>query len=66
MVGAGHSLHYLDRGDFLLDERYVFEIGGRNKGFNQIADFPEAFVAADDIETGLGNKIPLWLFGFLY
>ncbi len=66
MVGPCHSLHYLDRGDFLLDEKYVFEIGGRNKGFNQIADLPEAFVAADDIETGLGNKIPLWLFGFLY
>jgi len=23
-------------------------------------------VAADDIEYGHGNKIPLWLFGFLY
>ena len=25
-----------------------------------------SFVAADEIEVGFGNKIPLWLFGFLY
>ena len=66
MVCPDHSLHYLDKGDFLLDEKYVVEIGGRNKGFSQIKDVPESFVVADDIEAGFGNKIPLWLFGFLY
>jgi len=25
-----------------------------------------SFIASDDIEVGFGNKIPLWLFGFLY
>lgn len=66
MVCPDHSLHYLNKGDFLVDEKYVVEIGGRNKGFSQIKDVPESFVVADDIETGFGNKIPLWLFGFLY
>ena len=50
----------------LVDEKYLFEIGGKNKTFKQIADLPDSYVIADDIEAGLGNKIPLWLFGFLY
>lgn len=57
----------LDRaGDFRLDRRRVFEVGGRKKGFNQIKDLPDSYVAADDLEIGFGNKIPLWMFGFLY
>ncbi|MCD6429837.1 MAG: ATP-binding protein, partial [Deltaproteobacteria bacterium] len=66
MVCPDHSLYYLNKGDFLVDEKYVVEIGGRNKGFSQIKDVPESFVVADGIEVGSGNKIPLWLFGFLY
>ena len=54
------------QGDFNVDEKYIFEIGGKNKSFNQIKDLPNSFVVADDIEIGFGNKIPLWLFGFLY
>ncbi|MCH9739825.1 MAG: AAA family ATPase [Epsilonproteobacteria bacterium] len=61
-----HSLSIPVKGDFLVDERYLFEIGGKNKSFKQIKDIPNSFVVADDIETGFGNKIPLWLFGFLY
>jgi len=53
-------------GDFLVKERYIFEIGGKNKSFKQIKDIENSYVAADDIEVGFGNKIPLWLFGFLY
>ena len=49
-----------------VEGRYLFEIGGSRKGFNQIKDIPDSFVAADDIDIGFGNKIPLWLFGFLY
>lgn len=57
----------LDRdGDFRLDRKYVFEVGGAKKGFNQIKDLPDSYVAADGIETGFGNKIPLWMFGLLY
>jgi predicted AAA+ superfamily ATPase len=54
------------KGDFLVDEKYLFEIGGRNKSFKQIKDIEHSFVVADDIEVGFGAKIPLWLFGFLY
>jgi len=55
-----------NKGDFLIDDKYIFEIGGKNKSFKQIKDLPNSFVVADDIEIGFGNKIPLWLFGFLY
>ena len=66
MLSDTHRLHYPKRGDFLVDERYTVEIGGKNKGFGQVKDVTESFVVADDIEVGFGNKIPLWLFGFLY
>ena len=54
------------KGDFLIDDKYLFEVGGKNKSFKQIKDIENSFVLADDIEVGFGNKIPLWLFGFLY
>jgi len=66
MLYKKHILNYVDKGDFLVDERYTVEIGGKNKNFNQIKDIPESFVVADDIEIGFKNKIPLYLFGFLY
>lgn len=61
-----HSVYYVDKGDFLVDERYTFEIGGKSKGFAQTKEMASAFVVSDDIEVGFGNKIPLWVFGFLY
>jgi len=63
---AGHDVTYPKQGDFLVDGRHLFEVGGSGKGFGQIRDLPDSYVAADDIEGGIGNKIPLWLFGFLY
>ena len=63
---AGHTVVYPRHGDFLVDGRYLFEVGGAGKGFSQIKDIPDSYIAADDIETGYGNKIPLWLFGFMY
>ena len=59
-------LLYAKKGDFLIDEKYTVEIGGKNKSFDQIKEIPDSFVIADDIEVGFGNKIPLWLFGFMY
>ena len=61
-----HQLNMPPKGDFLVDDTYLFEIGGKNKTFKQIKDIENSFVVADDIEVGFGNKIPLWLFGFLY
>lgn len=54
------------RGDFMVDDQIVFEIGGKKKDFMQIQQLDYAFLACDDIENGIANKIPLWLFGFLY
>lgn len=65
-VCTKHKLHYLDKGDFLIDEKFTVEIGGKQKGFEQIKDLDNSFVIADDLEVGFGHKIPLWLFGFLY
>lgn len=65
-LSVGHRVGFAKDGDFIIDGRYLFEIGGKGKGFAQIQDIPDSFVAADDIEFGFGNKIPLWLFGFLY
>jgi uncharacterized protein len=52
--------------DFMIDSKYSFEVGGKNKGFKQIKDLTESFVAIDGVESGFGNKIPLWLFGMMY
>jgi len=61
-----HNVQYSGQGDFLIDEKYTFEIGGKGKDGQQLQGLKNAFVAADDIEYGFKNKIPLWLFGFLY
>ena len=66
ILSTKHEVTYPKQGDFLVDNTYLFEIGGKNKGFSQIKDIPHSFVVADDIEIGHGSKIPLWLFGFLY
>ena len=62
----GHETVYPKRGDVEVDGKFLFEIGGRGKGFDQIKDVPDSYVVNDDVEVGVGNKIPLWLFGFLY
>jgi len=61
-----HKISYATQGDFLIDGNTVFEIGGKNKSTKQIKNFDNAFVAADNLEFGFNNTIPLWLFGFLY
>lgn len=64
-VAPYHDIQALEQGDFLIDNKWTIEVGGKNKDGSQIAGQENAFIAADDIETGRGNKIPLWLFGFL-
>lgn len=61
-----HTLKLPPVGDFLVDDQYLIEVGGKNKGYKQIADIPNSFVAADDLMIGFGKTIPLWMFGFLY
>ncbi len=57
---------YPKQGDFLVNHRYLFEVGGRGKTFEQIKDQPDSFLAVDGTEIGHGNRIPLWMFGLLY
>ncbi len=66
MISSSHPIAYPIEGDLLVDNRYLFEIGGPGKKFDQIKDMPDSFVAADGMTVGYGNKVPLWLFGFLY
>ena len=63
---VSHEVKYPNQGDFLVDDRYLFEVGGRKKTFDQIADVANSFLAIDDTEVGHGHRIPLWLFGFIY
>ena len=63
---VNHDVRYPKQGDFLIDGRHLFEVGGKGKSFEQIADVPDSYLAVDDTEVGHGNRIPLWLFGFLY
>jgi len=65
-VAHAHKVELALKGDFLIDEKYLFEIGGKGKTGKQIAGNRDSFLVADDLETGFENKIPLWLFGFLY
>ena len=61
-----HDVRYPKQGDFLIDNKFLFEVGGKNKTFEQIADVPNSYLAVDDTEIGSGCRIPLWMFGFLY
>ncbi len=65
-VSVKHAVTYPEKGDFMVDDTYLFEVGGKNKTQKQIAGLDNAYIASDDLEFGTENKIPLWLFGFLY
>jgi len=65
-LSYNHKVNTSKKGDFLIDNKYLFEIGGKSKSYKQIADIKNSFIVADDIEFGFKDKIPLWLFGFIY
>lgn len=65
LENSHHAVHYTDIGDINVDNTYI-EIGGKNKISRQLKNHTEGYVAADNIEIGFNNKIPLYLFGFLY
>ena len=65
-VGIDHQLYMPSKGDLVVDDKWLFEVGGKRKNFSQIKDMKDSFVVSDNMEIGHGNKIPLWLFGFLY
>jgi predicted AAA+ superfamily ATPase len=61
-----YSIRYSKSGDYFIDNKYTFEIGGKNKDFKQIKNLKNSYLVIDNIETGDLNKVPIWLFGFLY
>ncbi|MBI9069881.1 MAG: hypothetical protein JEZ09_21490 [Salinivirgaceae bacterium] len=65
-IYALYNVSIPPKGDFIINDKYIFEVGGKNKSHNQIKDLDNAFVVKDDIEIGIMNSIPLWLFGLLY
>jgi hypothetical protein len=61
-LGYQHQIKSSGKADFKVNDLYHFNVGGKytlpaEEGY---------FAAADMIEVGDGNTIPLWLFGFLY
>jgi len=65
-LSQGHEVRYPKAGDFLVDRKYLFEVGGKGKTFDQIKDVPDSYLAVDNTEAGHRNRIPLWMFGLLY
>ena len=66
MLSECHVLSAPKVGDFLVDDKILFEIGGHKKSFEQIKNKKNAFLVIDNIELPVSKKIPLWVFGFLY
>ena len=65
-VANVHKVSASQHADFLVNDEYTFEIGGKNKTRKQLKDIPNGYIAADNLEIGSSKTIPLWLFGFLY
>lgn len=66
-LSVNHSVEYGKKvGDFRVDRKYTFEVGGEGKSFTQIAGVPNSYILADNLELPIGKKLPLWLMGFLY
>lgn len=65
-LSQSHDVRYPNMGDFLVDRKHIFEVGGKGKTFDQIKDLPNSYLAVDDTEIGHNARIPLWMFGLLY
>ncbi len=66
-LSVDHNVEYgKTKGDFLIDGKITIEVGGKDKSFNQIADIPDSYILADEMEFPIGKKLPLWLVGLLY
>ena len=66
-LSYSHKVEYgKQQGDFKVDGKWTFEVGGEGKTFDQIADLPNSYILADDIESPHGNKLPLWMVGLIY
>ncbi len=66
MLIGRHKICAAAKADFIVDDTFTFEIGGRNKGVSQIVDTRNGYLALDEMPVGIAHRIPLWLFGFCY
>ena len=66
-LSKDHTIEYGKvQGDFKIDGKITFEVGGKDKSFEQIADIPNSYILADAMEFPIGKKLPLWIVGLLY
>jgi predicted AAA+ superfamily ATPase len=65
-LSMGHRVNHAAQTDFVINNKYYFEVGGKSKKNKQLAGLPSAWLVKDDLEYPVGNAIPLWLFGMLY
>lgn len=65
-VGYDHQVSLHNTADFVVDDQFVFEIGGSNKSAKQLQNLPNGYLIKDEIEYGYERTIPLWMFGLLY
>lgn len=61
-----NNVHMPKQGDFLVNNTYTFEVGGKGKTKRQISNINNSWLVKDDIETPVAGAIPLWMFGLLY
>jgi predicted AAA+ superfamily ATPase len=65
LLNAGLKVSSPVEGDFITDGLTI-EVGGKGKNSEQVKHLDNYIIASDNLETGAGNKAPVWLFGFLY
>ena len=65
-LSHSHEVLFYEQSNFLVDQRYIFEVGGKNKKRRQIKDISDSYILADNIEYRTERRIPIWLLGFLY
>lgn len=66
-LSNNHVVEYgKSNGDFKVDGKIIFEVGGRDKSFEQIANIKDSYILADSMEHPIGKKLPLWIVGLLY
>ena len=62
-----HVVEYgKDKDDFKIDGKITFEVGGKEKSFQQIANVANSYILADNLDFPIGKKLPIWLIGLIY
>jgi uncharacterized protein len=66
-LSVSHKINYSSSGDFIVNDKYLFEVGGKTKSTKQIRHIKNSFRVLDDVDYSASpDTLPLWLFGFMY